>query len=189
MRSGRHARRQADDLQLRAGAPGHDAYHFYTGAQANQVRIERTFGFGAATPVYTGVGIRPYVPRLPSSAFGSVIHPTGTGTVVSAAAYTCGGDCLTAVGPSWNGKWLADIDDTTGRAVVVLRDPSMTAPVQFTINTDAGSGSNLSSFVLVQPAAGWKAPVTEIEYLCFADLTTWPKSARDSATLPAGCGP
>jgi hypothetical protein len=65
----------------------------------------------------------------------------------------------------------------------------MTAPVQFTVNNDASSGSNLSSFVLVQPSGGWKAPVTEIEYLCFADLTSWPQTMRDAATLPAGCGP
>ncbi len=73
--------------------------------------------------------------------------------------------------------------------MIVLRDPQMTSSVQLTINNDTGSGSNLSSFVLVQPAGGWKTPITEIEYFCFADLASWPQAKRDAATLPTGCGP
>ena len=65
----------------------------------------------------------------------------------------------------------------------------MTSAVDFTINNDGNSGSNLSSFVIVQPAGGWKAPLTEVEYLCFEDLTSWPQAERDAAQLPAGCGP
>jgi hypothetical protein len=104
-------------------------------------------------------------------------------------ASSCGGDCIVPTGASWNGKWFADVDPTSGLALIVVRDPSLTSAVDLTVNTDASSGSNLASFVLVQPAAGWKAPVTEIEYLCFADLTSWPQTARDAAQLPAGCGP
>jgi hypothetical protein len=103
--------------------------------------------------------------------------------------FQCGGDCLTPIGATWNGHWLADVDPRTGLAMIVLRDPSMTSPVDFTVNNDTSSGSNPSSFVLLQPSGGWKAPVTEVEYLCFADLTSWPQAMRDAAALPAGCGP
>jgi hypothetical protein len=74
-------------------------------------------------------------------------------------------------------------------ATIVLRDPGMTSAVDLTINYDSYSNANLASFVLLQPAAGWKAPITEVEYLCFADLASWPQTARDAAQLPAGCGP
>ena len=166
-------------------------YHFYSGNQASQMRITRTIGFDATTPVYANtVGLRPYVARVSLTGLSGVIYPNQAGTAVTSTASTsCGGDCFTPVGTSWSGKWFADIDPTTGLALIVLRDPAMTAPVQLTINYDSYSNANLSSFVLVQPADGWKAPVTETEYLCFADLASWPQTARDSATLPAGCGP
>jgi hypothetical protein len=95
---------------------------------------------------------------------------------------------LTPVGASWNGKWFADLG-ANGLAMIVLRDPSMTTPVNLTVNWDSYSTSNLASFVLVQPQEGWKAPVTEVEYVCFADLTSWPQATRDLAQLPAWCGP
>ena len=44
---------------------------------------------------------------------------------------------------------------------------------------------------LPQPAGGWKANITETEFLCFYDTTTWPLSHRQAGkavTLPAGCG-
>jgi hypothetical protein len=166
-------------------------YHFYGGAQASQMRITRTVGFDANTTVYANtVGLRPYVPRVALSGLSTVIYPNQANTGVTATPATnCGGDCFTATGATWNGTWFADIDPTTGLALIVLRDPSMTSAVDLTINYDSYSSSNLASFVLLQPADGWKAPVTEIEYLCFADLTSWPQAARDAAQLPAGCGP
>ena len=165
-------------------------YHFYGGAQASQVRITRAIGFDATTPVYSGVGVRPYVPRVPAGTFTNVIYPDGAAAMTrTIGVFQCSGDCLTPVGATWNGHWLADVDPRTGLAMIMLRDPSMTSPVQFTVNNDTSSGSNLSSFVLVQPSGGWKAPVTEVEYLCFADLTSWPQAMRDAAALPAGCGP
>jgi len=166
-------------------------YHFYTGTRASQMRVTRTVTFDANTPVYTNtVGLRPYVARVSLAGLSTVIYPNQAGTAVTSTASTsCGGDCFTPVGSNWSGKWFADVDPTTGLALIVLRDPEMTAPVQLTINYDSYSNANLSSFVVLQPALGWKAPVTETEYLCFADLTSWPQAARDAATLPAGCGP
>jgi hypothetical protein len=171
-----------------AQVPITTAYHFYGGVQASQVRITRTIGFDATTPTYSGIGIRPYVPRPPISMFTTVIYPNAAGTATTSTG-TCFSDCFTGVGATWNGRWFADIAPTSGLAVIVLRDPSMTSPADFTVNNDSASGSNLSSFVLLQPTGGWKAPITEIEYLCFADLTSWPQAQRDAATLPTGCGP
>ena len=163
-------------------------YHFYGGVQASQVRITRTIGFGAATPVYAHTGIRPYVPRVPISMFTTVLVPDGASTATRSIG-TCFSDCFTSVGADWNGRWFADVAPASGLAMIVLRDPSVTSPVDLTVNNDSSSGSNLSSFVVLQPAGGWKAPITEIEYLCFADLASWPQAQRDAATLPAGCGP
>lgn len=165
-------------------------YHFYDGTKADQVRITRTIGFGADTPKSSGTSMRVYVPRLLLTTFSDVLIPNGAGTATATtSANSCGGDCFTATGTGWNGKWFADVDSTSGRAMIVLRDPSLTSAVSLTVNNDGASNTNLSSFVVMQPDDGWKAPLTETYYLCFADLTTWPQAQRDAATLPAGCGP
>jgi hypothetical protein len=174
-----------------AQLPVTTSYRFGGGAQVDEVKITRTFGFDgsdAATPVFTGVGLRPYVPRVTLAVFSTVIYPNQAGTsVTSEPVGNCPGDCIMTQDTTWSGSWFADIA-SSGYAIIVLRDPSMTSAVDFTVNYDSYSSSNLSSFVLVQPVAGWQSPLTEIEYLCFADLTTWPQSQRDAAVLPSGCG-
>jgi hypothetical protein len=180
----------ASDCAQAAQIPVTTTYSLYAGSRASLMRISRTFGFNASTPMYSGDGLRPYVPRVPIQALGTVIYPNQAGTAVtSASASSCGGDCFITVGTSWNGKWFADVDTTSGLAMIMLRDPAATSPVEMTVNNDGFSSSNLSSFVLLQPTTGWKAPITEVEYLCFADLTSWPQSQRDAAVLPAGCTP
>ena len=167
-------------------------YHLYAGVRASQLRVTRTFGFGATAAVFSQTILRPYVPRLPLSAFSSVIYPNQAGTAVTVAnpaPGACPSDCIVPTGTTWSGRWYADVDPTSGQAMIVLRDPALTSAVSLAINNDGLSGSNLSSFMLLAPSGGWLQPVTEIEYLCFADLTSWPQAARDSATLPAGCGP
>jgi hypothetical protein len=99
------------------------------------------------------------------------------------------GDCLIRVGASASRRWFADVDPANGYAMIVRRNPSMHSPVDGAINHDSNSGSNLSSFVPLQPANGWNKPVTEVEYLCFEELKSWPQTKRDHAKLPAGCGP
>jgi hypothetical protein len=166
------------------------AWTLFTGTQASEAKISRTLGFDKTTPVFNDVGVRPYVPRLHIGDFIDVIYPNGAGTAVTTAnAGGCGGDCLIAKGDTWNGKWFADVDPANGYAMIVRRDPAMRSPVDMTINNDSLSGSNLSSFVLLQPANGWNKPVTEVEYLCFEDLHSWPQGKRNNAKLPAGCGP
>jgi hypothetical protein len=173
-----------------AAIPVTTTYQFYSGTRANEVQVSRSFGFDATTPVFTGTGLRPYVPRVPYEELGNVIYPNMAGTATTVmSTYSCSADCLIDPGTDWSGEWFADVDLTSGLALIVLRDPAMTSPVELTLNTDGFSDSNLSSFVLVQPTLGWLQPITEVEYLCFADLTTWPQADRDAAMLPAGCGP
>jgi hypothetical protein len=165
------------------------AYHFYEGTKVNQLRVTRTIGFGAASPSVNDGDLRVWQPRVGLSTWGNVIYPNAAGTAVTpVAAASCPGDCPIATGATWNGQWFADLT-ADGHAIIVRRDPAMTAPVSLTVNYDSYSNANLASFVAVKPEAGWAAPITEVEYLCFADLTSWPQTDRDAAVLPAWCGP
>lgn len=164
-------------------------YHFYGGAKASQMRVTRSVGFDQNSPQYSGTGIRVWEPRVPLATFASVIYPSAAETAVtSTPAQNCPGDCLIPVGATWSGRWFADVA-ANGLALIVLRDASMTAPVDLTINYDGYSSATIASFVVLQPQGGWKAPVTEVQYLCFADLVSWPQTERDAAKLPAFCGP
>lgn len=165
-------------------------YHSYTGVRASELRVTRTFGFGATAAVFPQTILRAYVPRLPLAAFSSVIYPNQAGSAVTVGnPGACPTDCTVPTGSTWSGRWYADIDPTSGQAMIVLRDPALTSAVSLAINNDGLSASNLSAFMLLSPSGGWAEPVTEIEYLCFADLASWPQTARDAATLPVGCGP
>lgn len=172
-----------------AQIPWTTEYHFYDGAKASQMRVTRTFGFNADTPQFTAAGLRPWQPRVPLAAFTNVIYPKADGvSITTTPAQNCPGDCITAQGAAWNGQWFADVT-AAGLAIIIRRDPGMTWPVSLTINYDSFSSANLASFLLDQPAEGFKAPLTEVEYLCFADLTSWPQTERDAAQLPSWCGP
>lgn len=152
---------------------------------ANEVRISRTLEFSTATPVYSGThGVRGYVARLPIGTYSTVLYPNAAGTAINtASAAACPGDCEES---DWNGQWFAD-DNGSGTGMVVFRDSSSTSPALLAINYDASSQSNLTSIVLIQPGAGWTAPVTETEWLCFYDPTTWTAAQRLAGTLPTGC--
>jgi hypothetical protein len=172
-----------------AQVPTHTEYHFYDGAKASQMRVTRTIGFDANTPVFTNTGLRVWQPRVVLATWKNVIYPNAAGTAITTkAAQSCPGDCILPTDADWNKQWFADLADD-GHAIIVRRDPSMTSPVSLTVNYDAYSSANLSSFIVLQPQNGWKAPITEVEYLCFADLTSWPQAERDAATLPTWCGP
>lgn len=152
--------------------------------QLSELQVTRVFGFGASTPVFTGHGLRAYVARVPLAAYPTVLAPNAAGTVVeSYNAGGCGADCEVT---DWNGRWFAD-DDGAGNGLMVIRSASSTAPALLAVNNDSFSASNLTSIVLLQPAGGWKAKVTEVEYLCFYDATSWPAAARNAGKLPKGC--
>jgi hypothetical protein len=158
---------------------------FTTASGANELRVARTFAFDASTPHFAAHGLRSYVPRVPLFSYPNVIWPNAAGTtLLMQSAFGCQADCEET---DWNGRWFAD-DDGHGTGLMVIRDAASTpGPVLLTINEDTASGSNLASVVLVQPAAGWHTPVTEIEHLCFYDPTTWPAPARAAGQLPSGC--
>jgi hypothetical protein len=178
----------AVDCSGAAQYPVATQYHWYSGAQADQVRVTRSFQLNG-TPSYPQSILRAYVPRLPASAFSSIIYPNQANTAITTSSIiNCASDCLISVGTTWSGRWFADLDPATGRAMIVLRDASATIPARLAGNHDGLSNSNLTSFQLYAIDA-WPSTLTETEYLCFADLTTWPQADRDLAKLPAGCGP
>jgi hypothetical protein len=152
--------------------------------QASEMQITRSFLFNASTPVFTAHGLRAYVARVPLGAYPTVLAPNAAGTTVNTYnSGGCGGDCEIT---DWNQRWFAD-DDGAGNGVMVIRSASSTLPAILAINNDASSGSNLTSVVLLQPAAGWKTKVSETEYLCFYDTKSWPASARNAGKMPKGC--
>jgi hypothetical protein len=165
-------------------------YLQFRGARASQLRITRRFGFGEAGSAYGQLILRPYVPRPPLGVFSQVIYPNEANDAITVGTPgACPTDCLVTEGATWSGRWFADLDPTSGQALIVLRDPAMTSPASLAINNDGLSGSNITSFLLLAPNGGWQTPITEVEYLCFADPLSWPQAARDAAQLPAGCGP
>ena len=148
------------------------------------VRVERRFKFSSNTPIFSGRGLRPYVPRLPLAVYHTVLWPNAAGTaLLTADAGSCPDDCETV---DWNERWFAD-DNGAGSGMLLIRDLKSTAPALLTINTHRFSASNLTSVVLIQPPNGWKAEVIETEYLCFYDRTTWPAADRAQLKLPSGC--
>jgi hypothetical protein len=177
-----------NDCAGRPQIPVLTEYQFYGGAQASQMRVTRTIGFNQSSPQYTGIGVRPWQARVPLAALPKVIYPNDNDAITTVDATACGGDCVTPVGPAWNGKWFADLG-ANGLAMIVRRDPSMTSAVSLTVNYDSYSSANIASFVVLQPQGGWKAPITEIAYVCFVDLVSWPQAMRDLAQLPPWCGP
>jgi hypothetical protein len=68
---------------------------------------------------------------------------------------------------------------------VQTADPQGSAiGAQLWIDNDAGSNSNASSFLLMNPTAGFSGGlVTEVETLCFYNSTTW----TPSLTPPPAC--
>jgi hypothetical protein len=149
----------------------------------SSVKIVRDFLFGPTTPVFSQSGLRPYMPRLPLATYHYVKLPDSEGKITKYNVDSCADDCTIT---DWNGTWLAD-DDGNGNGVVIVRSAMSTNPAFIVLDNDDYSSSNVSSVVLTQPAGGWKAPVEEIEYLCFYDATSWPIHKQKAGKLPVGC--
>jgi hypothetical protein len=160
-------------------------YRVYTTSdRENAIRVTRRFDFSGGTPVFNGRGLRPYVPRLPLEAYPTVLWPNATGSaLLTKDAGGCAADCEVT---DWNGRWFAD-DNGAGSGMVVIRDSRSTGPALLAIHNDSLSASNLTAVLLIQPPNGWKAPLTETQYLCFYDSKTWPAADRARLKLPAGC--
>jgi len=169
---------------ISSGCPGsanfqiHTNYQFFEGDKANLIKVERTFEFGET--LYTH-NVRPFIPRLyPANGFTQVIHPNADGTTLVTEG-TCGYGCTAA---SWDGSWFAIHNPGTGLGMIVQHVPSSTN-VALWLDEDGGSFTNASSVLLIQPSGGFTGTVTETEYLCFYDSSTW----TPSLTLPEGCQP
>ncbi len=188
-----------------SGAPVavHTQYHVGLGG-GNKIRIKRDFNFGSGVSLPSG--LRPYMPRLhPRTTFSEVLHPDATNTVLQveiAASCEFGGSfgaagCVldTTTSPhSWNGNdpnpahdWFAINDPATGKGMIIRRDPTPFINVALWIDQDFGSFTNVSSVLMRQPGGGFVGVVTEVEFLCFYDLTIWPQAMRNALLLPPGC--
>jgi hypothetical protein len=147
----------------------------------NEFRVSRTINFTSSTPLYASSGVRVYMPYV-SNIFFIVIYPSTDGSIKQVET----SKCIVCVIPDWNGQWFADDDDGDG-GIMVIRDPSSTAPAQLVIDTEDETLNNLTSIALLQPTDGFKAPVTETEWVCFYDGSTWSYADQRAGNLPQGC--
>lgn len=167
--------------------PARTRYSFFDGGTAaNTVRLERRWSFAAnQTHCCTlAQGMRAYDARLPGGTYNQVVFPKADGSALNVL-----GTSGPTVQTDWNNVWVALNSSTTNAGLLILRDPvSVSAvPASVVTDNDSSSGSNNSGVSLDRPLpSNWVLPVTEIEYLCFYDETSWPVAQR-LTTLPSGC--
>ena len=185
---------------LGSAVPVSTTYTYYDeGAAANEIVVQRTWRFDLVMNPQIGksTALRAYVPQLPLAQYGQVLFPSG-GRLVDFNASQCSNVvCLQAL----SAGWFAIDDETPGDAdagsgVIVLRDASDSASAQLAIEAlenpspaHAEPVANQSSIALPIPATGLTSALSETEYLCFYDATSWPQAQREALQLPAGCGP
>jgi len=148
----------------------------------NEFRVSRTINFTPSTPLYPSAGVRFYIPYV-SSMFFMVIYPSTDGTMKQVEVSRCNLVCII---PDWTGQWFADDADGDG-GMMVIRDPSSTAPAQLVIGSEGESQENLTAIAVLQPSNGFTAPVTETEWVCFYDGSTWSSEDQRAGNLPQGC--
>lgn len=165
--------------------PVRTRYSFFDeGPSANAIRMERRWSFSPTQEPYAVQGIRALVPRLPSGTYNQEIYPDGTGTLVTTGLCNV---CI-VTGAGWNGKWVALDSSSTHAGLMVIRAAGNPSPASVTLDYDGSSGSNNTGISLDRPLPnGWLAPLTETEFLCFYDATTWPVAERTATRLPDGC--
>jgi hypothetical protein len=165
--------------------PVRTRYSFFDeGPSANLIRMERRWSFSPLQEPYAVQGMRAYVPRLPSGTYNQEIYPKGDGELVTS------GICNVCVvtGADWNGKWVALNSSATNAGMMIIRAAGNSSPASITLDFDSSSGSNNTGVSLDRPLPnGWTAPLTETEFLCFYDATTWPVAERSATRLPDGC--
>jgi hypothetical protein len=164
--------------------PVRTRYTFFDeGAAANTVRMERRISFAAdQQPNPAAQGMRFYVPRLPAGTYNQEIFPNEAGSGLNTI-----GDFGPSANGDWNETWMAIDSSITHAGMVVFHEPDRVHPASVTSDSDSSSGSNNSGVTLDRPGSGWIEPVTEVEYLCFYDATTWPTITRSPTNLPEGC--
>lgn len=167
--------------------PVRTRYTFFdAGPAVNTVRLERRWTFAAnQTHIATlAQGMRAYVPRLPGGTYSQVVFPNAAGTELLTR-----GTSGPTVETDWNNSWVALNAPGDNSGMLILRDPASVAanPASVTLDNDGSSGSNNSGVTLDRPLANWIVPLSETEYLCFYDATTWPLAERSPTRLPDGC--
>lgn len=164
--------------------PVRTRYTFFDeGPAANTLRMERQISFAAnQQPNPAPQGMRFYVPRLPAGTYNQEIFPNEAGTALNTI-----GDGGPSANGDWNETWMAIDSSTTHAGMLVFHQPDGVHPASVTSDNDSASGSNNSGVTLDRPLAGWLEPVTEVEYFCFYDATTWPVLTRSPTNLPSGC--
>jgi hypothetical protein len=165
--------------------PVRTRYSFFDeGASANAIRMERSWSFSPTQEAYSVQGMRALVPRLPYPIYNQEIYPDGAGNLATTGLCNV---CLIP-GSGWNGKWVALDSSTTHAGLMIIRAAGNASPASLTLDYDGSSGSNNTGISLDRPVPnGWLAPVTETEFLCFYDVTTWPLAERSANRLPDGC--
>lgn len=163
--------------------PVRTRYTFFDeGPAANTVRMERRISFAAnQAPNPVVQGMRFYVPRLPGNPYDQVIYPENETTLKTV------GDGGPEAHKNWDQSWMAINASTTGVGMLIFHKPDGSHEASVTTDNDSSSGSNNSGVTLDRPSAGWLEPVTEVEYFCFYDATTWPTLTRSPTNLPEGC--
>jgi hypothetical protein len=148
----------------------------------NTIKITRAFTFNDDQDY----NLRAYVPRVSVNAYYETIYPDSTGTLQTIELGDTYGNCPYGCEISdWAGTWIAD-DDGSGNGIMLIRQPTFAVPAEIDVDYDDYSLSNSSAIVLMRPEAGWSGTVTETEYLCIYDATSWPIANR-ATSLPAGC--
>jgi hypothetical protein len=166
------------------------AYTFFApGPHANEIKIVRKLPFATHPFANPGdEGLRIYVPRLSAGTYSQLLYPDSSQKLVVSGLCD---NCAPLGASAWGGRWFADNNPADNSGLLVLRAATDRPGAELEVDVDGLSGSNNTSIDLPQPAGGWTASITETEYLCFYDATSWPLSHRQpgkAVTLPAGCG-
>ena len=182
-----------------AGIDVQTTYRFFDSGNSsvNWFGVQRVFNFTETPFPYD---FPPYVARLGLSyGYSEVLYPDTGGALVVMDVSNCGGGCsgpepapgAALLSPPWASTqgWFAFYNPTTQQGLVVKRRPSAdpegdAIAAQLWVDYDLGSNTNASSFLLMNPAAGFQGGlVIEVETLCFFNSTIW----IPSLTPPAGC--
>ena len=159
--------------------------------------MQRQFSFGKKP---FNQAFRPYIPRFSLGlGFTDVLYPAIGGCACGHGLHATVPTGCTGPFPApgaapldaqWDSsqQWYAIHNPATGQGVVVMRQRAVGAdgslvPSQLWVDFDAGSNTNSSSFLLMNPVGGFLGNLTENETLCFYDQNSW----TPSLTPPAGC--
>jgi hypothetical protein len=154
-------------------------YRFWDhGPAADRIQVRRTFDFRS---IALTQDFRPFMPRLyPSDGFSQVWHPNASGTsLLLEDPSLCELGCQVA---DWDNTWFAIHNPTTDSGLIVRRDLS-SYDADLWVDQDGASFTNATGALLIAPAGGFTERLTEVQFLCFYDSSSW----SPSLSLPPGC--